>query len=60
MKLSWATYVINSSLHITGSERRRNSYVAFSMVSNSVCDNFNAGGLSEDAGIRVTAMMLSE
>ena len=41
---------------VTGSERRRNSQLAFSSVSNVACEMRRQGGESEPAGIRVTSI----
>lgn len=50
---------MNDDKHITGSESRRNSQLAFSMVSNVLWLIFRQGGVSEPAGIRVASILVS-
>lgn len=50
MKLDW---------QIMGSDSRRNSQLAFSMVSKVLCEILRQGGVSEPAGMRATSIRVS-
>ena len=53
------SYDMKESWKVTGKERRRNSQLAFSMVSNSLWEIFMQGGESDPPGIRVTSIGVS-
>jgi hypothetical protein len=49
-------YDMKASWKVTGKDNRRNSQLAFSIVSNSLWEIFMQGGESDPPGIRVTSM----
>ena len=50
---------MKESWKVTGNERRRNSQLAFSIVSNSLWEIFMHGGESDPPGILVTSIGVS-
>jgi len=50
---------MNSPMQVTGRDSRRNSQLAFSIVSKVLCEIFRCGGVSAPPGIRVTSMRQS-